>query len=107
MRCGILSIKKHRIWICRVVDYNNNKPIGWFIGNINAKTFRQLYEKLKGNLKLFYTDGWEVYQEVIPSAKLIQNKKYIIGIEQNRSNIRHYLAKMTIADRSVFKDLLR
>ena len=87
------------------VDCRNNKTVGWVIGNRNAKTFRRLYEKLKNNVKHFYTDNWEVYREVIPAEKLTQGKKYTIGIEQNNSNVRHYLARMTRRTKVVSKSI--
>ena len=95
------------------MDRSNNRTIGWVtayfvrstsIGNRNAKTFRQLYEKLKNYVKHYYTDDWKVYRKIIPNEKLTQGKKYTIGIEQNNSNVtctlyevrsRHYLSRMT------------
>ena len=37
------------------------------------------------------TDNWEAYKKVISKNQLIIGKKGTIGIEQNNSNIRHYL----------------
>ena len=87
------------------MDCRNNKTVGWVIGNRNATTFRRLYEKLKNHVKRFYTDNWEVYREVIPAEKLTQGKKYTIGIEQNNSNIRHYLGRMTRRTKVVSKSI--
>jgi len=64
-----------------------------------------LYEKLKNNVSKFYTDNWEVYHQIIPAEKLIQGKKYTIGIEQNNSNVRHYLARMTRRTKVVSKSI--
>jgi len=64
-----------------------------------------LYEKLKDKAKLFYTDNWEVYREVIPQERLIQGKKHTIGIEQNNSNVRHYLGRMTRRTKVVSKSI--
>ena len=54
----------------------------------------ELYEKLKGAVKRYYTDDCDVYRKVIPSDKLTQGKKHTIGIEQNNSNVRHYLTSV-------------
>ena len=96
MRCGILSIKKtKKIWRWRAVDCVRNKTVGWTLGYRDAKTFKRLYEKLKDVVKVFYTDDWEVYRRVIPAENLVQGKKHTIGIEQNNSNVRHSLGRMT------------
>jgi len=44
---------------------------------------------------LFYSDDWKSYKEVIPAEKLAAGKEYTIGIEQNNSNIRHFLGRFT------------
>ena len=64
-----------------------------------------MYEKLKKYVKHYYTDDWEVYREVIPAEKLTQSKKYTIGIEQNNSNVRHYLGRMTRRTKVVSKSV--
>jgi insertion element IS1 protein InsB len=87
------------------VDRSNNKTVGWVIGNRNAKTFRRLYKKLEKFVKHYYTDDWEVYNKVIPSEKLTQGKKYTIGIEQNNSNVRHYLSRMRRRTKVVTKSI--
>ncbi|MDR1347178.1 MAG: hypothetical protein LBJ63_01930 [Prevotellaceae bacterium] len=56
-------------------------------------------------MKRYYTDNWDVYREIIPNDKLIQSKKYTIGIEQNNSNVRHYLGKMTRRSKVVTKSV--
>jgi len=64
-----------------------------------------LYEKLKNYVKHYYTDEYSVYRDVIPEEKLTQSKKHTIGIEQNNSNVRHYLARMTRRTKVVTKSL--
>ena len=44
---------------------------------------------------VFYADHWDVYAKIIPKEQHVAGKKYAIGIEQNNSNIRHFLARMT------------
>jgi insertion element IS1 protein InsB len=62
-----------------------------------------LYEKLKYHAGHFYTDDWDVYREIIPKEKLTQGKKHTVGIEQNNSNVRHYLGRMTRRTKVVSK----
>lgn len=52
---------------------------------------------------MFYSDDWESYSEVIPAEKHCIGKKYTIGIEQNNSNIRHFLGRMTRRTKVVSK----
>ena len=97
--------KKRKLWIWRAIDHSNNKTIGWIIGDRDANTFKKFYEKIKDKAKLFYTDKWKVYKEIIPENKLIQSKKYTYNIEQNNSNVRHYLARMTRRTKVVSKSI--
>jgi len=60
---------------------------------------------LKDHVKHYYTDNWDVYRKVIPSDQLTQGKKYTIGIEQNNSNVRHYLGRMTRKTKVVSKSI--
>jgi insertion element IS1 protein InsB len=64
-----------------------------------------LYGKLKHFVKHYYTDNWDVYRKVIPAEQLTQSKKHTIGIEQNNSNVRHYLARMTRKTKVVTKSI--
>jgi IS1 family transposase len=64
-----------------------------------------LYEKLKDYVKHYYTDPFKVYKEVVPDERLTKNKKYTIGIEQNNSNVRHYLGRMTRRTKVVTKSI--
>lgn len=51
----------------------------------------------------FYCDEWEAYRKVLPEEALVVGKKHTISIEQNNSNIRHYLARMTRRTKVVSK----
>lgn len=51
----------------------------------------------------FYTDDWEVYKKIIPQEKHVVGKKHTIAIEQNNSNIRHFLGRMTRRTKVVSK----
>ena len=64
-----------------------------------------MYEKLKDFVNHYYADDWEVYRQVIPAEKLTQGKKHTIGIEQNNSNVRHYLGRMTRRTKVVTKSI--
>gem|GEM_PF-307658 len=88
--------KKNKIWIWRAIERVENKTIGWLVGDRSAKTFEKFFERFKG-LKhaVFYTDDYEVYEKIIPKNTHKSGKKYTIKIEQNNSNVRHFLGRMT------------
>ena len=51
----------------------------------------------------FYTDDWDVYRKIIPPEKHKIGKRYTIAIEQNNSNVRHFLGRMTRRTKVVSK----
>jgi insertion element IS1 protein InsB len=55
---------------------------------------------------MFYTDNWESYIEIIPEHKLTTGKKHTVGIEQNNSNIRHFLGRFTRRTKVVSKSAI-
>lgn len=85
------------------MDCCRNKTIGWFIGDRSAETFEKFFEKFKHLKAIFYTDDWEVYRKIIPADQHIVGKRSTIKIEQNNSNIRHYLGRMTRKTKVVSK----
>jgi len=87
------------------LDCVRGKTIGWYIGNRSAKTFKEFYERFKDLDAIFYTDDWDVYSQIIPPYKHIIGKKYTIEIEQNNSNVRHFLGRMTRRTKVVTKSV--
>jgi len=86
--------KKNKIWIWRSVEYVGNRTIGWHLGDRSNETFRDFYKRFEHLEAIYYTDNYGAYSEVIPAARHKIGKKYTIGIEQNNSNVRHYLGRM-------------
>jgi insertion element IS1 protein InsB len=43
--------------------------------------------------KTFVTDDWEAYHRLIPEDQLFTGKDLTFPIEQDNSNVRHYLAR--------------
>jgi insertion element IS1 protein InsB len=55
-----------------------------------------LYEKLKYCKKAtFYTDHWNAFAKVLPKQRHVIGKEHTTAIEQDNSNTRHHLARMT------------
>ena len=43
--------------------------------------------------RIFVTDDWEAYHRLIPENQLYTGKDLTFPIEQDNSNVRHYLAR--------------
>lgn len=95
---------KKRKRIFKAINCRTGKTIAYVIGNRDIATFKRLYYKLKHLKKCkFYTDCWEGFFSVLPKDRHIASKKYTISIEQNNSNTRHYLGRMTRRTKIVSK----
>jgi insertion element IS1 protein InsB len=78
--------------------------VAWVLGGRDAATFRRLYEKVH-HVKdcVFYTDDWDAFGKVLPTEQHVIGKEHTITIEQNNSNTRHYLGRMTRRTKIVSK----
>ena len=57
-------------------------------------TFRKMYERLKKwNVKIFFSDRYSVYRDLIPREHLIQTKAETHLIESNNFPQRHWFAR--------------
>jgi len=45
------------------------------------------------NVKIYFTDNWKSYAEIIPKKLLIQTKKETHNIERNNFSQRHWFAR--------------
>ena len=98
------SIKKNKRWIIKALDRSSRRTIAWVVGNRDAATFQKLYDKLKHLTDcLFYTDAWAVFAKILPQDRHIIGKKNTIAIEQDNSNTRHHLGRMTRRTKVVSK----
>jgi len=77
-----------------------------FIGSKKTKsaTSKRLYHKVK-HLKdcIFYTDNWKAFAKVLPKKRHVIGKAGTIAIEQDNSNTRHHLGRMTRRTKVVSK----
>jgi insertion element IS1 protein InsB len=51
----------------------------------------------------FYTDNWDAFANVLPPERHVIGKAHTIAIEQDNSNTRHHLARMTRRTKVVSK----
>jgi len=67
--------------------------VAWVLGERDDATCRRLLDKVSLTGKTFVTDDWEGYYRVIPPDQLFTGKDLTFPIEQDNSNVRHYLAR--------------
>ena len=67
--------------------------MAWVLGGRDDATCRRLIDKVGVAGKTFIADDWEGYHRVIPPEQLFTGKDLTFPIEQDNSNVRHYLAR--------------
>ena len=73
-------------------------------GRRSAATFQRLYDKVSHLTDCkFYTDDWDAFGKILPSERLIIGKAGTATIEQDNSNTRHHLGRMTRRTKVVSK----
>src|SRR5580704_5753836 len=65
----------------------------WVLGRRDDATCQRLLDKIGVEGKTFVTDDWEGYHRLIPDDQLFTGKELTVPIEQDNSNIRHFLAR--------------
>ena len=93
MKCGIFSKKTKKLWIWRAYDPVARRTLAWACGRRDDKTRRRLPGKTGIEGKTFITDDWEGFHRLIPEDQLFTGKDLTVPIEQDNSNIRHFLAR--------------
>ena len=67
--------------------------VAWELGGRNAGTLEKFLKKIGMKGRIFVTDDYEAYHQLIPEDQLFTGKDLTIPIEQDNSNTRHYLAR--------------
>lgn len=97
-------VKKNKIWIIKAVDRRTRRTVAWVVGHRDAATFQRLYDKVKHlTTCLFYTDDGDAFAKVLPPERHLIGKAHTIAIEQDNSNTRHHLGRMTRRTKVVSK----
>jgi len=74
------------------------------LGRRSAATFRKLYGKVSHLTEcIFFTDDWSAFAKVLPKDRHVIGKSGTIAIEQDNSNTRHHLGRMTRRTKVVSK----
>ncbi len=96
--------KKNKLWIIKALDRVSRKTVSWVLGRRSAATFRKLYDKVNHLTEcIFFTDDWSAFAKVIPKDRHIIGKSGTTAIEQDNSNTRHHLGRMTRRTKVVSK----
>ena len=96
-------VKKNKLWVWKALDRANNRTVAWTLGNRDAATFKELYNRVKGKGKTYFTDDWDVYRKVLPKRQHMIGKSKTMANERENSNTRHYLGRMTRRTKVVSK----
>ena len=68
--------------------------VDWECGGRDAATLSRLLERLeRWNPRLYCTDDWAAYAELIPQGRLFVGKEETHGIERDHARQRHWLAR--------------
>jgi insertion element IS1 protein InsB len=67
--------------------------LGWVLGRRDHETCEQLLDKVGLQGKTCVTDDWDGFHRLIPEEQVFTGKDLTVPIEQDNSNIRHYLAR--------------
>jgi insertion element IS1 protein InsB len=85
--------KTQNLWIWRAYDPLARRTVAWVIGRRDDATCQKLLDKIGLEGKTFVTDDWDGYHRLIPEEQLFTGKDLTVFIEQDNSNIRHFLAR--------------
>ena len=69
------------------------EPSPGFLVAVMTPHAKNLLDKIGLEGKTFVTDDWEGYHRLIPDDQLFTGKDLTVPIEQDNSNIRHFLAR--------------
>jgi insertion element IS1 protein InsB len=69
------------------------RTIAWVLGGRDDATCQKLLDKVGIEGKTFLTDDWEGFHRLIPEDQLFTGKDLTFSIEQDNSDIRHFIAR--------------
>ena len=90
-----LSKKKaDKLWVWKARDRASGRVVDWECGRRDAATLSRLLERVeRWNPRLYCTDDWAAYAELIPQGRPHVGKNQTRGIERDHSRQRHRLAR--------------
>ena len=74
------------------------------LGSRSATTFKRLYAQVSHLTECkFFTDDWDAFAKVLPKDRHVIGKSETIAIEQDNSNTRHHIGRLTRRTKVVSK----
>src|SRR3954447_24798394 len=88
-----LDRKTNRVWIWKAYDRSHDRLVDWECGNRDEATFRRLFTRLeRWRPRLYCTDDYVVYHNVLPVGRHYVGKDECFRLERNNGRQRHWLA---------------
>jgi len=100
-----LKKKTCKLWVWRAYDPLGRRTLAYVLGGRDDATCRKLLDKVGVVGKTFIADDREGYHRLIPEAQLFTGKDLTFPIEQDNSNIRHFLVRFRRRTKVVSKTL--
>ena len=86
--------KANKLWVWKARDRATGRVVDWECGRRDAATLSRLLERVeRWSPRLYCTDDWAAYAELIPQGRLYVGKDQTHGIERDHSRQRHWLAR--------------
>jgi insertion element IS1 protein InsB len=86
--------KANKLWVWKARDRATGRTIDWEPGGRDKAALGRLLERLKRwGVRLYCTDDWAAYAELIPQGRLFVGKEETHGIERGHFRQRHWLAR--------------
>ncbi|MER2583056.1 MAG: IS1 family transposase, partial [Candidatus Competibacter sp.] len=87
------SLNPNQISSILLYDPDRRRTLAWVLGGRDDATCQKLLDRIGLQGKPFITDDWPGYHRLIPAAQLTTGQHLTFPIEQDNSNIRHFLAR--------------
>jgi insertion element IS1 protein InsB len=97
------SKKTQKFWVWRAIDPLTRKTLAWVCGKRDDETCQKLLDKIGVEGRIFATDDWAGYHRLIDEKQLFTGKDLTYPIEQDNSDIRHYLSRFNRRTKVVSK----
>ena len=101
---ALYRLKKNKLWIIKALDRGSRRLVAWVLGSRSAATFKKLYAKVSHLTECkYFTDDWDAFAKILPKDRHVIGKSGTVAIEQDNSNTRHHIGRMTRKTKVVSK----
>ena len=91
---ALCLIEKNKVWIWKAYCRTTGELIDWELGDRSNETLWGLTARLSEyDVKVYYTDRYDGYAQLIPPEQLVQTKAETHSIERNNGQQRHWFAR--------------